>query len=362
VNKLHEIQRVVATLAAGDAPEPGACRHWTGLHLDLVRSHRLGPWLYKSFRDHPAAGLNAEILEELHEDYRISVVACMSRDARLSKLLDAFSQRELPVLLLKGAYLGRFVYKDPALRVMSDVDILVRDQDFARCRHELEWLGYSFIEEPDYRYHQHLKMPVTYVRSGNLFDVVDLHSTVRSMDYYSFPSSFLWSEATESDLQGRRVSYLSPELNFIHLAVHNLNHVGLLRDWVDLILLLRSLKFDWERLLYCGRSLGVLRPLFWIFRELQETWNSGPPVAVTSELSRYVPSWIEDRVIRHRFRYLWRLSARIASFDSWSARLRYLQLKLLASPSEVAPARGTVRRLARLKEKLDLFLHFWNRG
>jgi hypothetical protein len=349
-------------LAAGAAPEPGACRHWTDLHLNLAQYHGLGPWLYKAFRDHPTVGLSPEILEALHKDYRVSVVACMSREARLSKLLDAFNQRELPVLLLKGAYLGRFVYKDPALRLMNDVDVLVRDEDFSRSREELDSLGYRFVEEPDCRYHQDLKMPVTYVRPGNPFDVVDLHSVVRSMDYYTFSSSFLWSEATESDLQGRRVFYLSPEVNFIHLAVHNLNHVGLLRDWVDLILLLQNPKLDWERLHNCGRSLGALRPLFWIFRELQKTWNFRPPAAVTSELSCYVPGWLEDRVIRHRFRYFWRLFSRVASIDGWSARLRYLRLKLLASPSDVAPTRGTVRRLARLKEKLALFVHFWNRG
>jgi hypothetical protein len=362
VDTLKEIRQVAVNLASGAKLEAGTCHDWTEEHLKLARSHSLGPWLYKSFRDNPQADLNAEILEGLHHDYRSSVVAYLLRNASLVRLLDAFSERRLPVLLLKGAYLGRFVYKDPALRPMSDVDILVRDEDFLLAGQQLVALGYNFVEEPDSRYHRFLKMPVAYFKPGDPFDIIDLHCAVRSMDYYLFSCSSLWSQATEEDIQGRRAFYLTPEMNFIHLAVHNLNHVGLLRDWVDLVLLLRQPELDWERLLRCARSVGALRPLFWIFRELEDTWHFRPPGVVNSELSRYRPRWLEDRVIDHRFRYFWRLVSRVISFEGWPTRLRYLRLKLSASAGGGTPSRETPQRIAHLRKKLGLFLHFWNRG
>jgi Uncharacterised nucleotidyltransferase len=361
LDTLDEIRETAAVLAAGLPLAAGACRHWTKNHLSLVLYHGLGPWLYKSLRDNPQADLSPDILQSLRQEYRGSAVAGMARDVCLLKLLNAFNSREIPVMLLKGAYLGRFVYEDPALRPMEDVDILVREEDLFRARQELTALGYDFVVAADFEYHQYLQMPETYSRPGNPFDIIDLHSAVRSMDYYLFSSAFLWKEAIEEDLKGRKVFYLSPEMNFVHLAVHNLNHVGLLRDWIDIILLLRNGNSDWERLLCCARSVGALRPLFWIFQELENTWNWKPPAVVNSELSRYKPHWLEDRVIRHRFRYLWRLYSRIASFTDWNTKLKYVFLKLFPCSRRGADSTGTVERFTHLRQKLGLFFHFWTR-
>jgi hypothetical protein len=57
--------------------------------------------------------------------YRLSAISSLYREAALRKLLGGFNACGIPVILLKGCYLGRFVYKDPALRPMDDVDVLV---------------------------------------------------------------------------------------------------------------------------------------------------------------------------------------------------------------------------------------------
>ena len=179
------------------------------------------------------------------------------------------------------------------------------------------------------------------------------------MDYYSWAAEVVWEDAVEIELYGCQVFYLSTELNFIHLALHNLNHRGLLRDWVDLVTVLRNMNLDWDRLILLARSLGAVRPLFWIFRELGDNWETPPPARVSVSLESYVPAWVEDRVIRHRFRYFWRLAARVAGLNGWRARLRYLVSKFL--PRHDKRGGRIPSYTSHLKSKIGLFQHLWKR-
>ncbi|MBM4329140.1 MAG: nucleotidyltransferase family protein [Deltaproteobacteria bacterium] len=361
LNPSADVRRVVLALASGLVPEPGICSEWTTDHLKVVRAESVSPWLYISLKDHTDVGLDPAILADLRQDYRASAIRVIQREAALRQLLVAFDSHGIPLLLLKGAYLGRFVYNDPALRPMLDLDLLVRDEHFEQACEELERLGYRLSVELDPEEERLLKLPRVYGYSGSPPEFIDLHRCIRSMGYYELRSDILWDNAIEGELYGCRVFYLSPELNFIHLALHNLNHRGDLRDWVDLVLLMRALNPDWDRLIALARSLGVMRPLFWIFHELSEDWETRAPADLWAALASYTPRPLEDRVIRGRFAYFWRVIARIERLDGWSARARYLRKKLAAPVGQ--PDTGSFERLTDyLRSKVTLFRRLWRRG
>lgn len=337
------------------------CSAWTAHHLQIVRSEQLGPWLYSSLKAHAGVGLAPEILAGLQQDYRGSAIRLMQREAALRPLLAALNHTGIPLICLKGAYLGRFVFKDPALRPMLDLDLLVREEHFEQCGRELERLGYRLLVELDPDEERLLKLPRVYGCSSNPPEFIDLHRCIRAMNYYELGSDIVWSDAVESELYGWRVFYFSPELNLICLALHNLKHGGDLRDWVDLVLLLRSLNMDWDRLIALARSLGVMRPLFWIFRELGEKWETPAPSDVSTALASYVPRRLEDRVIRSRFAYFWRVLARIEQVQGWGNRVRYVIAKL--APPRVEPGATAIGRWTDyLRSKVILFLQLWRRG
>jgi hypothetical protein len=337
------------------------CSAWTSDHLHVVRAENLGPWLYVSLKDHAGVGLDSEILTGLRQDYRGSAMRFMHREAALRPILAALNGAGIPVICLKGAYLGRFVYKDPALRPMLDLDVLVRDDHFEQCGRELERLGYRLMVDLDPEEERLLKLPRVYGSSGPAPEYIDLHRCIRAMNYYELRSDIVWDNAVESSLYGCRVFYLSPELNLIYLALHNLKHRGDLRDWVDIVLLLRTLIPDWDRLVALGRSLGVMRPLFWAFHELRENWEITVPSRVSAALTSYVPRLLEDRVIRSRFAYFWRVLARIEHVPGWGNRGRYLLTKLVP-PAAQPNTTLIVRWTGFLRSKLVLFLQQWRRG
>jgi len=311
-------------------------------------------------KDHAAVSLDPEILAALQQDYRGSAIRFMRREAALRPLLAALNDAGIPLICLKGAYLGRFVYKDPALRPMLDLDLLVREEHFEQCGRELERLGYRLLVDLDPDEERLLKLPSVYGWSGHPPEFIDLHRCIRAMNYYELGSDTVWGDAVEIELYGCRVFYLSPELNLICVALHNLKHGGDLRDWVDLVLLLRTMKPNWDRLIALARSLGVMRPLFWIFRELGEKWETPAPSDVSTALASYVPRPLEDRVIGSRFAYFWRVLARIEHVQGWGNRARYLLTKLVppaAQPDTTWIARWT----GYLRSKVILFLQLCRR-
>ena len=66
----------------------------------------------------------------------------MAQRLELQRLVSAMGTRGLDVLLMKGSSLAYDVYGDPAWRVRSDVDVLIRAGDTSGVRSLLRELGY----------------------------------------------------------------------------------------------------------------------------------------------------------------------------------------------------------------------------
>ena len=60
----------------------------------------------------------------------------------LSGVLAALGAAGVTPIVLKGAYLAEGVYRNPALRPMNDVDLLVRQADLSAAQRSLLDLGY----------------------------------------------------------------------------------------------------------------------------------------------------------------------------------------------------------------------------
>ncbi|MBK8068857.1 MAG: nucleotidyltransferase family protein, partial [Rhodanobacteraceae bacterium] len=92
--------------------------------LERLRRHRLLPIALHHAR---AAGAElGAVLEGMWESLVAHGRRQLAADASmLARVFAALTRRDCPVLLLKGAALGRWLYPAPELRLSSDVDILV---------------------------------------------------------------------------------------------------------------------------------------------------------------------------------------------------------------------------------------------
>jgi hypothetical protein len=355
---IAEVRGLISALALKHEVGSEVLGQWTEHHTAVVRSHMLGPWLYRALRSSPRMVVPEQILGPLHKDYLLSSLAAVAREDRFKSVLHCFQEHRIPVVILKGAFLGYVVYENPALRPMADIDILVGEDDYEKAHTLLLSLGYKQQVQALGSFHKELHPALAHVHKERSGDSVDLHRGLWFMDYYRLSPSAVWKHTERGRLSGKTVLYLSLELNFIHVALHHLTHKGSLRDWLDMVLLIQHPRFRWERLVSLCRDFRVIRPLHWIFKGLSRDWGIAVPRDVCDALQEQTPHWLEDPVIRSRFRYAWRFVSRVGFIEGWPSRLAYLRLSLLPSSEYRKAIVGTTAWLPYLKSKLDLFLHF----
>ncbi len=110
--------------------------------LAQANVHGLGPLLYFHLK---AAGVSIppEVRRELAGLYLRHRHANRVRAQVAAEILAAFQAEGIPALVLKGFALAHLLYPEPALRPMSDIDLLVKPVQARRAQEVLAGLGFN---------------------------------------------------------------------------------------------------------------------------------------------------------------------------------------------------------------------------
>ncbi|MFC1834090.1 nucleotidyltransferase family protein [Thermodesulfobacteriota bacterium] len=337
-----DVRCLMLDLVRGERLESDPLSRWTARHWEVVAENLIAPWLHKSLPKDVRKRLSQDLRNRLRESFELSARISLFQEASLAETLNRLGSNGIPVVVLKGVALGRLVYSDPALRPMSDIDLLVRRENFDKARSLLIESGYEQTADlPLPKPLQEVFQPAaTLVVTGQITRIVDLHRDLWPMGYYRWDSSQLWSLAQETTIAGQSVFVFPLELNLIHCGLNTLSHGSLLRDWLDVLLIMHRPEFNWGRFLALADSLGVMRPLYWILRHQQSHWKAVIPEDVIQNLGGYRPRWLEDRVICGRFRYVWRKLSRFRSIPGSRLKLSYLKVILMPSAEYRRSATG----------------------
>lgn len=335
---IHEHVRHLCRESVFDRiPGKGWCTEWDERHLQSIRLHGLVPWFYAFLHTRPELELSETLINALRKDYHQSCLENLVHESCIRRIAEACSREGLPLVLLKGAYLGTFVYKNPALRPMCDVDALVLRKDLAVAQEILKTRGYVLMIDVPESFKPHLYPSRPYARPGIRPEVVDLHSELKLVDYYRLPEDRVWAHSHETELFGCKVRVLSPELNAIHIALHALSSATRFRDYLDLMLMLERLRIDWDKILSLCENMGVVYPMGTVVQDLASSWGARVPMAVMESFAEYKPSAMEKRIVRNRFRYVWRIVARMLQEPDWTSKLHFMKLRLFP-PAEYRTA------------------------
>ncbi len=220
--------------------EPGAAvrsipRLPTGARSDLdwrylserAVEHGLAPLLLREARE-LALKVPAAALVRLEDAAASCADRAMKCQFTLYRFLAASARRSLATALLKGAALVGSLYRDPRLRAMDDIDLLVRSRDLALARSVGEEIGLGFGS---------FQLPAFYYRliqfasplQADLEPLVplDLHWRLHS------PALLLtdrieqvWKRRRMVSVYGFPTSVLDPADQWLHLATHFWSHWG----------------------------------------------------------------------------------------------------------------------------------------
>ena len=73
-----------------------------------------------------------EVMKNLEKMYYSNLARNMLLYDELSKILTAFKKAGIDTIVLKGAFLAEEIYKNIGLRPMSDIDLLIKREGFAK--------------------------------------------------------------------------------------------------------------------------------------------------------------------------------------------------------------------------------------
>jgi hypothetical protein len=166
---------------------------------------------------------------------------------QLRATLAALAGDGIAAILLKGAHLAFGVYRDPGVRPMCDIDLLVKREDVSAAATTLTALGYT----PARPYHLESELARShhlppFVKPGCHF--IEVHWTLlRPEEPYPIDTMGLWSRSRPSGIPDLPARILDPADLLLHLCLHGIaadRFSGGLRRLFDVIEVARAFKSD----------------------------------------------------------------------------------------------------------------------
>ena len=190
--------------------------------IELANIHLLTPALWNALKTKKLNNvLPDDIQNYLTELHQMSVNRNEHLTAQLLEAVATLNSAGVTPILMKGAkYLVSDVYGDPGSRVMSDIDLLVREDETEHCMDVLAEIGYNPGEDIHNDYHdKHHHCPPLF-RPGD-YGTLEIHRYVTQQPFESvLPTSIAYSDAEPFSHPTLHMKVFSPT----HRALHNILH------------------------------------------------------------------------------------------------------------------------------------------
>ncbi|HEX6925920.1 MAG TPA: nucleotidyltransferase family protein [Longimicrobiaceae bacterium] len=204
------------------------------LLLTLAHRHRLAPLVYWHLEALDEHAVPEAVRRRLRHTFFENASWQLRFTGELRDLLQVLSDHGIIAVPYKGPVLAKQLYGAISLRESSDLDILVRRDDFARARELLLERGFTARRPLDNR-DRAFMLRNRYAESldGPLGLTVELHWGFTNADV-AFPLALdeLQPRLQELDIDGFEVPAFAAEDHLLILTVHGAKHLWCRLEWV----------------------------------------------------------------------------------------------------------------------------------
>ncbi|PLX72419.1 MAG: hypothetical protein C0614_13895 [Desulfuromonas sp.] len=295
------------------------------LELDrLTKHHQVLPQIFRGLRANKDL-LSAAVLESYQRMDAANTLRNLCLEKELDRILAVLSQSEVSCVPLKGPRLALESYGDVALRVFSDLDIYLHQNNVQLAIKSLINEGYKLtLELPPSRWESFERIAnqisLTHRERGWL---VELHWRILNP---------LYALDLDAHLSSPKGEALTDEEMLVVLSVHGAKHIWDKLKWVvDIDRFIKSSDtLDWQATLSLAEAAGCMR-MFLLGMQLAESYcGTKLPALVSDRLSadtalhglaiRVAEQTFSDLFGCRRFvvEYCYHLTVR----ERWSDRLR----------------------------------------
>lgn len=195
---------------------------WDAL-IKLFMYHEIPLILYKIMKDFNLLNDIPKMVSSILEN---SYFANFYRNIKIwqefEHILDLAEKEKIRIVPFKGIILSKTIYKDFALRIFADVDLLINYYDLILIRKILINDGYKEIKESDSYVFKKLISP-------NLYVYLEVHTTFVPARPYKISFPQLWRRTRQCLIGTREIECLSNEDTFCSLVLHLRRHTRTLR-------------------------------------------------------------------------------------------------------------------------------------
>jgi len=172
----------------------------------------------------------------------------------LQKILAAFEEKSIDVIVLKGAVLAYTVWPNMGARQMHDIDIVVQGDRIEEAIELFDEMGYLYTGYKTYEWHlEHTKEFAPFVRPGTDLEIELHYRFFTPNPKFNIDESQFWNNSVAVDFEGVPARILGPEEQLMHLCFHvSIGHFlgDNMRSLMDIVLVAERYKgkFDSKKL------------------------------------------------------------------------------------------------------------------
>jgi len=198
-----------------------------GLLPRIAQAEGVGPLLYWHFKNSNwPPGIPTDVTAVVRGQYYNTLAHNTLLFQELERILTAFEQAAIPVILLKGAALAHTAYENIGLRPMGDLDLLVEENRLGAAEKLVQGLGYvPEASAPEFR--PGIRKLIVYesnFRGGEQVDcIVELHWNLIGGEgsRYQPDIAWFWKNSVYQELAtGVTTQVLNPTANLLYCAAH----------------------------------------------------------------------------------------------------------------------------------------------